>query len=282
MIPSPADLIYFVEIAHTGNLSRTAEKLAISQPSLSLAVRRLEDSAGAKLLLRSKRGVALTPAGRQLLAHAKSLLQSWESVNAKVAAAMNEVEGSYTIGCHESVALSALPGFLPGLLAEYPGLDISLRHDISRRVAAAVIAMEIDIGIVVNPVRHPDLVIHRLCRDEFTLWAPAGKTPPDVLFCDPDLIQAQFLLKKFGKAGRRFGRIVACGSLEVAASLAAAGGGYALLPGRAARRQGKKIRPVAGAPSFADDHCLIFRVENKGIRAVQAINAAIVDSFRKS
>jgi len=53
MIPSPADLGYFMEVASTLNVSRAAERLGISQPSLSLAIRRMEEALGAPLLVRS-------------------------------------------------------------------------------------------------------------------------------------------------------------------------------------------------------------------------------------
>src|SRR4051812_39492811 len=131
MIPSPADLKYFMEIAQTQNVSRAAERLAISQPSLSLSIRRMEQQLGVALFIRSKRGVSLTQAGRQLLVKARHLQQTWDDVRASALASMEEVQGSYVIGCHSSVALFGIGGFLPDLLEKYPKLDISLRHDIS-------------------------------------------------------------------------------------------------------------------------------------------------------
>ena len=183
------------------------------------------------------------------------------------------------------MGLSALPGFLPRLMKKYPGLDISLRHDLSRRIAAGVIGMEIDIGIAVNPVRHPDLVIRSLCPDEFTLWTGVGDDCPKTgfnLICNPDLAQVQLLMKKLDRAGLKFGRVITSGSLEVAAQLAAEGGGLALLPAQVAKRHGRKLKPVPGAPVIYDDHCLLFRAENKGIRAIRAIGDAIIASFGKS
>src|SRR3569832_169837 len=133
MVPSPADLTYFVEVANTLNVSRAAERLGISQPSLSLALQRLEHAVGAPLLNRSKRGVTLTQAGKQLLQHARYLLETWDSVRAGALASVRDIQGSYTIGCHPSVALSLLSRFLPQLLRDHPKLDIRLRHDLSRK-----------------------------------------------------------------------------------------------------------------------------------------------------
>lgn len=275
MIPSPADLTYFVEVANTLNVSRAAERLAISQPSLSLAIKRLEKSVGAPLLSRSKRGVTLTQAGKQLLNHAKHLLQTWDGVKAQALASLSEIQGSYTIGAHPSVALNTLPEILPKLMAEHPKLNITLHHDLSRRVAEEVVSHKADIGIVVNPAQHPDLVIHNLCRDEVTLWTAGGRSNKDVLICDPDLVQSQSLLKNLKKSGIEFTRTITSGNLEVIAGLTAQGCGTGILPARVAERARRKLSRVPKAPVFYDEHCLIFRVENKNVRAIQEINNAI-------
>jgi DNA-binding transcriptional LysR family regulator len=289
MIPSPADLTYFVEVAGTLNVSRAAERLGISQPSLSLALRRLETAVGAALLTRGKRGVALTQAGKQLLNHARSLLQSWDAVRAQALASAQEIQGAYTIGCHASVALYLMSSVLPALLEKYPQLDIRLRHDLSRRVAEDVISLKSDIGVVVNPVQHPDLVIHKLCDDEVTLWTAAdrkGKSAVTdiaagtaVLISDPDLLQSQALLKQLKKRGLEFARTLPSSSLEVIADLTANGCGIGILPARGAAMARKPLERVPRAPVFADEHCLIFRVENKNVKSIQVLSQAIRDFF---
>jgi Flp pilus assembly protein TadD len=68
------------------------------------------------------------------------------------------------------VALYSLKHFLPDLLGEFPALELNLQHDLSRRVTEAVVSLRVDIGIVVNPAPHPDLVLRKLCTDEVTFW----------------------------------------------------------------------------------------------------------------
>ena len=281
MIPSPHDLKYFVEIANTQNVSRAAERLGISQPSLSLAIRRMEQSLGTPLLIRSKRGVSLTQAGKQLLVHTRHLLQTWEDVRAGALSSVNEVLGSYTIGCHPSIALHSLSGFLPALMAEYPQLDINLKHDLSRKIAEDIISMKIDIGIVVNPVQHPDLVIHPLCRDEFTLWT-SGQGAGSVLICDPELTQSQSLMRQLAKTGIKFNSTILSSNLEVIADLVSRGTGAGFLPTQVAARAQKKLKRVPKMPVFYDEHCLLFRVENKGVKSIQAINTAIRNFYKKA
>lgn len=83
MLPSPGDLEYFTEIAATKNISRAAERLGISQPTLSMAIQRLETNIGAKLLIRSKTGVQLTRAGKRLAVNSRSLIRQWHDLKKK-------------------------------------------------------------------------------------------------------------------------------------------------------------------------------------------------------
>ncbi len=194
-------LKYFIEVSQVLNLSRAAERLGLSQPSLSLAIQRLEMEVDAKLLRRGPKGVQLSPAGAELAASAKVFLQNWEDLKKGVANRSDEVIGELHVGCHPSVAIYSLPYVLPQLLSQYP-LNIKLTHDLSRKITESVISARVDVGIVVNPVRHPDLVLKKLSDDQVTLWQSpemsAGNR--DVLICDPDLLQTQSLLKKVQKS----------------------------------------------------------------------------------
>ena len=74
-LPSTADLEYFLAVAKEGTLSRAAERIGVSQPSLSIAMQRLEASMGVTLLLRSKTGIKLTAQGRRLVRSGQTLVE---------------------------------------------------------------------------------------------------------------------------------------------------------------------------------------------------------------
>src|SRR3989338_4260757 len=226
MTPSPSDLTYFIEVANSSNLSRAAEALGISQPSLTLAMRRLENTVVAPLLVRHKRGVTLTKAGEQLLAHARELMQRWETIKSETLASMHDAQGAITLGCHPSVALYSLPRFLPKLMTEHPKLEIRLKHDLSRRVTESVISLKVDIAIAVNPVRHPDLVINHLADDVIAMFC---KKPDDamrqladgsaIILCDTEMAQVQSILAQLKKSAMSYGRMLTTNNLEAIASL---------------------------------------------------------------
>src|SRR5690606_8332928 len=106
--PAYTDIAYFLEVAQTRNISRAAERIGITQPSLSSAMKRLEDSLGSTLFIRGRTGVQLTKAGKELLGKGRLLLLSWEQLKADINKMETGVSGQYIIGCHPSVALYTL------------------------------------------------------------------------------------------------------------------------------------------------------------------------------
>lgn len=288
MLPSPNELRYLIEIAETGNLSRAAERLGITQPTLTVAVKRVEESFGLPILIRTKSGVELTKAGSKLVGQARFLLNEWEKIRTEAVRDDKELRGSYVLGCHPSVALFSLPSFLPRLLTENPALNITLVHELSRRVTENVISYRIDFGIVVNPWRHPDLVIRPLATDDVLLWTRTNptelqspKSQDAVLICDPELVQTQEIQRKFRKAGLSFRRVITTSNLEVVATLIASGAGVGILPTRVARRlpEMQLVPFMQGGPRYQDKIALIFRADATRSKASRAITQFIEGNF---
>lgn len=283
MMPSYTEFEYFLEVSNTLNLSRASERLGISQPSLSLAIKRLEKTVGTELLIRHQHGVALTQSGKQLLAHIRKLLNDWEDTRSLALASKDEVQGSYTLGCHSTVAVDIVAGFLPNLLESYPMLDIQLKNDITPRILEQIINFKIDIGILVNPVKHPDLIIRKLCKDEMTFWTIPNKrkihdvySGEAIVVCDPDLKQTQYLINKGMSKGFVFDRIITMNSLEVVAHMTANGCGVGILPSMmTGSLYPKKLKRVHEAPVCSEELCLVYRHEIRNIRAIQTITESI-------
>ncbi len=284
MTPNYSDLKYFVEIALNKSLSQAALRLGISQPSLSVAIQRLETAVGTQLLMRSKKGVALTPSGRSLLSKAHLLIQTWDETHQKVSSTHANVHGNFVIGCHPSVALYTLPGFLPKFLRQHPDVEFTLVHELSRKILEEVVSVRIDLGIVVNPYRHPDLVIQKICQDEVTFFnSKSGLKSEDVLICDPSLTQTQNLLKKCRQraAGLKplIKRIIHSSNLELIAELTAKGAGLGILPSRVATRLGSQLEKAKGFPSYKDEIAVVYRYENKTVKTIQLLTEQIKKSL---
>lgn len=278
MYPNMYDLKYFVEIAQAESLSRAALRLGLSQPSLSQSLQRLEGLLNAKLFERSKKGVVLTPAGRNLFLHSKKLLEDWQNVQLMTERSQQEVRGQFKLGCHPSVALYSLPPSLPDLLGTHTELSLQLVHDLSRNIVDKVINSELDLAIAVNPVPHPDLVIKRVCEDQVGLWkATHLRAERMTLIADPSLLQTQAILQKLKKSDWRSARLIESSNLEVIAELTRHGVGCGILPGRVAQRVAG-LKPVQG-PHVKDQICIVYRVESRSIKAIQVIAGALSKAF---
>jgi DNA-binding transcriptional LysR family regulator len=138
---------------------------------------------------------------------------------------------------------------------------------------------------VINPVKHPDLIIRKLGIDETRFWVSDGNkkiqdihSEHAVVICNPNTTQAQYLLNRIKKMGIVFKRTISTESIAVAAKLTAHGGGVGILPTRAVKSlYYKELKPLLKLPTHSDELCLIYRNENRNIKAIQAIVKAIKD-----
>lgn len=276
MLPQSYEITYFLEVAKTLNLSRAAERLGVSQPALTISLKKLEANLGVDLFYRSKSGMQLTKHGESFLVKAHALHELWESCQEQSRLDKNEIQGHFRLGVHVSVALFTLRHFLPKFMALHPDFHLSLTHDLSRKITEQVISHKLDVGIVVNPVRHPDLVIKDLYTDEVSFWESPSNKNNEVLIADDQLIQSQTLMKK-----NNFNRMITSSSLEVVLSLTESGAGVGILPGRVAALSHNKLEKSKNNPkTYLDKMCLIYRPESKKLLAMEALIRTIEDNLK--
>ncbi|NCN26776.1 LysR family transcriptional regulator [bacterium] len=275
MLPSSYDLEYFLAVAETGNMSRASERLGISQPSLSLSIKRLEENSGAQLFIRSRSGVELTRAGKRLVSGARKMLEDWDSLKKGVHKQDSEISGIFTIGCSSSVATFAAPKMFKKLLKNNPALEFRFAHGLSRHICEDIISFKVDIGIVVNPVSHPDLVIRELYKDKI-MFLKADSCDESTLIIHPELHQTQDLLRRIRRGSLKFSRTITSTSMEAIASMVEAGIGIGILPFRVAKQCSSKLKVVSEKlPFFEDRHCLVYRADAQKSAAASAIVAAV-------
>ena len=144
-------LRYFVAVAEELHFRRAAERLHMSQPPLSTAIRALEQDIGVELLLRSRRRVELTPAGAAFLTEARRILESVESA-ADVARRVGRGElGRLSIGFVGSAMYGRLPDILRVFRAERPDVALSLSELTTARQLEALKSHTIDVGVLRPP-----------------------------------------------------------------------------------------------------------------------------------
>lgn len=256
------DLKYFLELSRTLHLTRSAERLGVTQPALSHCLHRIEDEVKTELFIRSKKGLVLTQAGQRLAERAQELIEKWDEVLLSAQSEVEKVAGTIRLGCHAAVAQYTLSLFLGDFLKKYSEVSLELVHGLSRHMTEQVISRKLDVAFVVNPVPHLDLIMKEIAKDRVTLWRSKNCVNTDVLIVDPSLLQSQDLLKKFQKRKMNFSRIIESSSLEVISQLVINGIGCGILPERVIRAfASKDVQLVQDAPEFQDRVYLIYQNE---------------------
>ena len=262
MLPSATDLKYFIEVSKVLNLSRSAERLGITQPTLTQSIRKLEHAVGTDLFIRSKSGMRLTRAGVKMVSKASDLLNLWENLRQEALNEEEEIKGRFKVGCHPSVGRYILPQFFQSIQKTAPAIEIDLVHDLSRKITEGVISFEVDLGFVINPVSHPDLVLKKLGEDTVTLFKYKGSTPPPIIFGDSGLNQTQEILKALRKTKLEHHNFVPCSNLEVIQAIGLAKVGYVILPERIAiSGDAPLVRVGDGMPEYKDQIFMAYRRE---------------------
>lgn len=263
MVATPTEIANFIETYQIRHVSKAAIRLGITQPSLTQSLQKLEEKAGAKLFHRTKQGIIPTEEGDLFYAHARNLLDSWREVGSQISASRTELHGRFRVGCHTAVGAYTLPRFFENLSREAPEIEIDLIHDFSRKITEQVISYEIELGFVVNPVRHLDLVLKKLGEDKISFWKKKGLLQvPRRVFADSNLKQVEMLLAKTSGRDFKNWKFVQTSSLELARELTAEGMGIGVLPGRVAQLAQHKLSIYQKSlPVFQDEIYLVYRKE---------------------
>jgi len=278
MLPSATDLVYFQAVATQGHISRAAIKLNISQPSISMAIKRLEDLLGCSLFIRHKQGVTLTRAGNALLSDVNELLGKWQQIKTNIHAAEFDVKGHVTIGCNSALA-AFFSGRVATLLTTYPGLEIHLKHETNDSVLDDIVQAKLDIAVVIDPYPHADIIIKKIADVEFTLWSAKNRegtinlaTDDYAVICHPDFEFSQHLIRALQEIRHKPLRLSTSSQLEAVAAMTVSDCGIGILPSCFAGRYFKdQLSKVADAPVYQAAMCLTYRQESKNVAAINTV-----------
>jgi DNA-binding transcriptional LysR family regulator len=163
----------FVAVAEELHFHRAAARLHMSQPPLTAAIRRLEASVGAELIVRGNRTLGLTAAGATLLAEARQTLLQAEQALLRTRDVAAGRSGRLRIAYVGSALYGRLPGCIRAFRQSHPQVRLELREATSRQQQMMLRADAIDLGILIPPV--PDageLELHAFDHDGLSIAVP--------------------------------------------------------------------------------------------------------------
>ncbi len=260
-------LRYFVAVAEEGSLTVAAERrLHTAQPSLSRQMRDLEYEVGVPLLTRSARGVALTPAGRAFLDHARLALAQVEAAAAAARRAAYPERRPLALGFLSGCEPVWLPAAMHVLRDELPRIEVTISSKHSPQLAEGLASGSLDAAFMRPEEPYPDLVYKVLMSERLIAVLPSDhRLASKETISPPDLVgetfigmadQAPVLRKLTEDYLQRFAIALSPAHrveyLSMAVSLAASTRGIVLLPEYARNFLTWSVtsRPLADAPSI--------------------------------
>lgn len=172
MIFDLTDLRLFVNVVDGGTITAGAAASCITLASASERIRGMETALGVPLLLRERRGVSPTPAGRTLQSHALIVLQQVERMQSDLGAHASGVRGHVRIMCNSAAISDWLPDRLAEFLCAHPGVSIDLAERASQEIVDAVRSNGCDIGVLGDSVDMTGLQTFLLGLDPLMVVMP--------------------------------------------------------------------------------------------------------------
>lgn len=166
------DIRAFIAVAQTGSFTGAAAQLHLSQPGLTVQIRRLEETIGARLFDRNSRNVALTPTGRELLPSLQKSLRDMEHVLTDARAHGIGTSGVIRIACLPTFAASVLPDLVQEVRLAVPNARFEVRDVVASSVNMLVRNQEADIGLTGGEVTDPNLEVLHLGADRLVAVLP--------------------------------------------------------------------------------------------------------------
>jgi DNA-binding transcriptional LysR family regulator len=265
----------FIAIADFGSFTRAANAVHLSQPSLTVQIRQLEQSLGVRLLDRNTRSASLTALGRELLPTFRRMLAELDEVITGTRDLAAKKRGIVRLASLPSFAAAILPPAVASFRADYPAIQFVIRDAVGKRIASLLKDGTVEFGITAGRIADPELDatllmtdrMHALFRHDHPLARRRRITPAMLVDHPMILMDEESTVRQAVNAGFQDAGLTATAALEAtymatAVGMALAGLGVAILPSSAPEARPSELlasRPIQGA-SFTRQIWLVRRV----------------------
>ncbi|MFI3289564.1 MAG: hydrogen peroxide-inducible genes activator [Rikenellaceae bacterium] len=160
-------LEYLLAVANCGSFSAAAERCFVTQPSLSMQVKSLEEELGVILLDRSHKPVIPTEAGHVVLREAKETIIAYNNIRESVAELKGETTGKLRLGVIPTISPYLLHKFIPTFVANYPKVELEIQDMVTADIITALKRDQIDAALVAGGTCGEGIIEHELFDDTF-------------------------------------------------------------------------------------------------------------------
>lgn len=297
------ELRYIVAVGRERHFGRAADACFVSQPTLSVAIKKLEDELGVTLFERGSVETAVTPVGQTIVAQAQRVLEQAAAIKELAKHGKDPLAGPLRLGVIYSIAPYLLPLLVPKIIKAAPQMPLILEENFTYRLLDMLKSGDIDVALIALPFDDSGLVVQALYDEPFMVALPAGHAwEKRKTIAAADLKKETMLLLGAGHCLRdqvlqvcpelmRFSSSSAEGiqktfegsSLETIRHMVASGVGLTVLPASAVaaapprKRDLIVYRPFA-APAPARRIALVWRRSYQRTSAIESLRQCIAAS----
>ncbi len=189
------ELRYIVTLAQEQHFGRAADRCYVSQPTLSIAVKKLEDELGVALFERTKSRVQPTPLGEQIVAQANLVLEQTAAIKDLADAGKDQLSSPLSVGAIFTIGPYLLPKFIPYLQQKASKMPLYVEEGYTHNLRKKLRNGELDVIIIALPFEEPDVVTQVLYEEPFVVLMPKGHPLSTKDAVNPnDLTSEQLLL----------------------------------------------------------------------------------------
>jgi LysR family hydrogen peroxide-inducible transcriptional activator len=241
------ELRYIVAVARERHFGRAAEACFVSQPTLSVAVKKLEEELGLTLFERGPGEVTVTPPGQKVVTQAQRVLEEASHIKEIAAAGRDPLAGTLRLGAIYTIGPYLLPKLIPILRRSAPVMQLLIQENFTHRLSEMLKSGEVDVILLALPFDEPGIATQAVYDEPFFVAVPKGHAwEARKRITSDELTRESLLLLGEGhcfrdqvldichvvraKERNALARTVEGGSLETIRQMVAAGVGVTVLP----------------------------------------------------
>jgi len=168
------ELRYIVAVARERHFGHAAEACFVSQPTLSVAVKKLEEELGVQLFERGPGEVTVTPSGLKIVEQAQRVLEEASRIKDLAAAGRDPLAGALRLGAIYTIGPYLLPKLVPILRRTAPAMQLHLQENFTHRLSDALKGGEVDVIVIALPFNEPGIETRALYDEPFFVAVPKG------------------------------------------------------------------------------------------------------------
>ncbi len=166
-------LSYMIAVAEAGNFTVAAEKVFVTQPTLSMQIQKLEDELDVKIFNRTKKPIRLTKVGEQILVQARNIIAEAKRMEDIVAQEKGFIGGKFRLGIIPTIMPTLLPMFLNDFIKRYPKVDLKIQELTTESIISFLKEGNLDAGIAATPLKLESIEERPLYYEPFVGYIPS-------------------------------------------------------------------------------------------------------------